>query len=390
MKQTIIILFLFFSKFIYSQELIKIKIVDSEDGKPISKARIILLKDVLYSNDEGYVLVPSTANNFEITAYNYKTKSLKKINNLIELTPVYKNIDEVIISNIDIKKLFSEVLKNYKKKYYNETSVYDITYKQKNIDDDELSFLLISKGKMWTMSNMYNYKSAFNKNYDDFIQLEINDVKYFKNSISENEICRGQSLNQSRDFIGNLFFNYELNRVNDYFKIENAKYSGKIISQSGDEQNIIFKIDSPTIIVSGNLIYDKKEKVILHYQLDYDQTNYPSYKRKSKDGLEYDFKVGNGTIYFDFYRKDNKYIPSIAGTKGFSYCTINNMKHKNSFSRELIFNKFLESKFLELTNKVDLNKRIWSNLKTSVNKDDSTILLSEKEKEFINEKEYEK
>jgi len=66
------------------------------------------------------------------------------------------------------------------------------------------------------------------------------------------------------------------------------------------------------------------------------------------------------------------------------------MKHKNSFSRELIFNKFLESKFLELTNKVDLNKRIWSNLKTSVNKDDSTILLSEKEKEFINEKEYEK
>lgn len=390
MKQVITIFFLFIFRFNFSQELMKIKIVDSEDGKPITNARIILLNGIFYSNDEGSALVPPTSNNIEISAYNYKTKSLKEISNLIELEPVYKNIEEVVISNIDIKKLFSEVLKNYKKKYYNEASVYDIIYKQKNIDDDELSFLLISKGKMWTVSNMYNYKSAFKREYDDFIQLELNDVKYFKNSISENEICKGQSLNQSLDFVGNLFFNYELNRVNDYFNINKAKYSGKIISQSGNEQNIIFKIDSPTINVSGSIVYDKKEKVILHYQLDYDQTNYPSYKRKSKDGLEYDFKVGNGTIYFDFYKRDNKYLPSIAGTKGFSYCTINNLKHKNSFSREIIFNKFLESNVLELTNKVDLNKRIWSNLNYSVKKDDSTILLSETEKEFINEKEYEK
>ena len=51
-------------------------------------------------------------------------------------------------------------------------------------------------------------------------------VKYFKSTISENDICKRQPLNQSRDFLEH-FLNYGLAQVNYYFKTRRAIFSGR-------------------------------------------------------------------------------------------------------------------------------------------------------------------
>ncbi|PQA95032.1 carboxypeptidase-like regulatory domain-containing protein [Chryseobacterium piscicola] len=367
----------------------KLRIIDSENGDPIPNARIIDATMIMYSNDDGFILLPKTTKNIEVSALGFQTEKFSHFNKIVKLKPLYKEIDEVKIINIDIKKLFSDVLKNYEKRYYSKPSIYNILYKQKNSDDDILSFLLIADGKLWTESNTYNYKDAFNKRFDNFIQMEVDSVKYFKSTISENDFCKGQSLNRSKDFIGNLFFNYELARVNYYFKTKDAKYSGKIVNDSNNEQTIVFKINTSEIDVSGTITYQKIDKTIIHYELNYDQSKYPSYKVKNKNGLEYEFKVGNGVTYYDFYKKGDKYLPSLSGTKGYSYCTYDELKQKNSFSREIIFQKFSETNISELPNKIDLTKRIWENISKEKTQNNS-VLLSEEEQKFIDEKSYEK
>ncbi|SIS64103.1 hypothetical protein SAMN05421796_101765 [Chryseobacterium piscicola] len=374
---------------IFKSQNLKLRIIDSENGDPIPNARIIDATMIMYSNDDGFILLPKTTKNIEVSALGFQTEKFSHFNKIVKLKPLYKEIDEVKIINIDIKKLFSDVLKNYEKRYYSKPSIYNILYKQKNSDDDILSFLLIADGKLWTESNTYNYKDAFNKRFDNFIQMEVDSVKYFKSTISENDFCKGQSLNRSKDFIGNLFFNYELARVNYYFKTKDAKYSGKIVNDSNNEQTIVFKINTSEIDVSGTITYQKIDKTIIHYELNYDQSKYPSYKVKNKNGLEYEFKVGNGVTYYDFYKKGDKYLPSLSGTKGYSYCTYDELKQKNSFSREIIFQKFSETNISELPNKIDLTKRIWENISKEKTQNNS-VLLSEEEQKFIDEKSYEK
>ncbi|AZI38615.1 hypothetical protein [Epilithonimonas vandammei] len=371
----------------YNAQSLKIRILDSENSEPIPHARIILSNTVLYSNDDGFILLPETSKNLEISASGYQTEKFANYNAIIKLKPLYKDIDEVKIINVDIKKILSDVLKNYEKRYYDQPSIYDIVYRQKNSDDDNLSFLLITNGKIWMESNTYNYKDALNKRFDNFIQMEIDSVKYFKSTISEDDICKGQSLNRSKDFVGNIFFNYELARVNYYFKTKNAKFSGRIINDSNDEQTIVYKISNPEIDVTGTIVYQKIDKTIIHYELQYDQAKYPSYKVKTKNGSEYEFKVGNGVTYYDFYKKDGKYVPSISGTKGYSYCTYDGNKQKNSFSREIIFQKFSETQAIGLERKIDLTKRIWENIPKQ-EKQNNSILLSQEEQKFIDEKSY--
>lgn len=128
---TILLLFLILG-FFHAQSL-KLKIVDSESGNPVPHARIILSNTVLYSNDDGFILLPENSNNLEVSASGYQTEKLGNYNSIIKLKPLYKDIEEVKIINVDIKKIFSDVLKNYEKRYYDQHSLYDIIYRKKII-----------------------------------------------------------------------------------------------------------------------------------------------------------------------------------------------------------------------------------------------------------------
>src|ERR1700750_926047 len=146
MKHSYIFMILFFG--LFSAQ--KLKVVDSENGKPISHARVILNNQMVYTNEDGFAPVAEDVKDFEISASGYQKKKVSNFNSLIKLTPTYKKIEEIKIVSIDIRKLLKDVSKNYHKRYYSEPSVYDAIYKERRVDNNKLYFLVIAETKLWS------------------------------------------------------------------------------------------------------------------------------------------------------------------------------------------------------------------------------------------------
>lgn len=381
MKQSYLFLILFFG--LFSAQ--KVKVVDSENGKAIFHARIIINNQIVYTNEDGFAPVGQNATNFEVSAFGYQKRKVIGSNSLIKMTPVFKNIEEVKIVSVDIKKLFNDIRKNYKKRYYNEPSLYDVIFKEKRSDNDELCFLVIAETKLWSKSNHYNYKDGIHKNYDEILQMQLNNVKYLKNVKSDSIFSPGNN-EFSHEYMGNYFFSFELNRTLNHINSINSKYSGKMISEEGDEQLITFKIKSGTgIELNGELKYNKGDKVITYFEVHYLQTGYPPIRRKMA-GVEYDYQLGDATLIFDFYKKDGMYLPALTRFSGDKYSAIYlGKKHERKFSREIIYNTFEKSNKEGLSQKVDFSKNIWENVPVKEEKEDA-ILLSAEEQAFINGK----
>lgn len=377
---------LFLSTFIYAQNMYKVRIINSEEGNPITNARVLFHNEITYSNDDGFVIIPKNVTEIEVSKFGYNPIKINKIPSIILLSPTYNDIEEVNIININIKNFFIDIYKNYRKAYSTKPSVYDIVYKQKDYLNNYLTFLLISEAQLWTEDNSYNFKSAQEKNYDDFVQLELNSLKHIKSTLFQDNICQGYSINYSKDFVGNFFFNYELKRILNFFSIEGVKYSGKIIKENYDEQIISFKISTSIIDIKGMITYNKIDKAISYYEMTYDQSKSPAEKRLTSTNENFEYKVGNGIIIYEFHKVNKKYLPSLIKTKGYSYCLYKDSNNKIDFDREIVFRKQQKEKKTSLINKVDLNKKIWENI-PPIN--EINILLSDEEEKFINDTTYE-
>lgn len=374
---------LFLCILVSSQTLKKIKIEDAESGKPLSNVRILLPKEVLYSNEDGLVMVPDNAQHLEFSQFGYETVKQKVLSSIIKLKPVYNEIDEVKIVNIDIRKIFKEVDKNYDEVYYINNSLYDITYKTKSITNNKIRSLAIADAKLWTRDNKYNAKSGYRKEYDLFFQLQLNDIKYFK-IMKLDGLFTDKKKEVSHDNIGSFFFNYELFQILQSINSKNSKYSGRLLAEEGDEQTISYKIKLDNgIIISGKFNYNKEDKGISYFESNYNQANYKILKKETTDGKKYDYKVGDIKTVFEFYKKDGKYIISQSNYEGDNFViTYEDEKYTNKFMRQITYNTFNQSDNKGIMPRIDYNKSIWENIPTKDQKEDKTVLSME-EQEFI-------
>ena len=182
------LLFFLFCGFLFSQNLKKIKVIDSQDSKPISNVRLLFSNEVVYSNDDGFALIPENVKNLETSKSGYQTEKLNKVSEIISLTPLYQDIEEVKIVNIDVKKIFKDVSNRYSEIYYDKSAIYDVTFKQRAFENNDMKLLMIADGKFWSRDGSYNSKEAFNNKFDNFVQLQIDDLRYLKSKPYENFI----------------------------------------------------------------------------------------------------------------------------------------------------------------------------------------------------------
>lgn len=383
MKTYYLLLFILFSIFFQAQQL---KVVDAETGNPISGARIILSGQILYTNDDGIAPVEQNIRNVEISASGFQTQKLNSYTSLVKLAPVYKEIEEVKMVSVDIRKIFEDMEKNYDKRYFNQPSLYDVVYKEKGFDNNKLYFLTIAEAKLWNKSNQYNFKDGYHKKYDNILQMQLNNVKYLKR-LESDSIFRGRSNEFSHEYLGNYFFNFELNRILANMKAKDSKYSGILVFEDENEQVISFKINTNNASkMQGKFKYNKADKVITYFEIAYLQTDFPVMKRKTTDGREYEYKLGDATLMFDFYKKQEGYVPARNRMEGDNFIIYyNGEKHVKKFYRELVYNTFAKSDKKGLNPKVDFNKSIWENVPVKEDKD-ITLLLSTDEQEFLNQK----
>ncbi|WP_175620417.1 hypothetical protein [Chryseobacterium schmidteae] len=376
-------LFVLLSAFFSAQ---KLQVVDAENGKPIANARIILSNQLLYTNEDGFAPVDENSKNFEVSASGFKKENFKNFSSVIKLEPVFKNIEEVKITSIDIKKFFTDIFKNYQKTYYDEPSVYDVVIKQKFFDNKKLHFMAISEAKLWSKTNWYNFKDGYNKRYDDIIQLQLNNVKYFKKN-SADSVFYAKTNEVNHDYIGSYFFNHEVNRILQFMRTDKVKFSGTLVGEEDDDQLINFKITtSYGVKLEGSLTYHKVDKAITSYQVTYNQEDLVAEKKISTDGREYTVKGGIAIYTYEFYKKDGVYVPAVSRVENdkFTYFYKDETHVKKSM-REIVYNTFAKSDNKGLDPKVDFGKSIWLNVPVKDDKE-STVLLSEEEQEFINKK----
>lgn len=377
------ILFLIISTALSAQ---KIQVVDAENNKPIANARIILENRVVYTNDDGFAPVESTEKNLDVSATGFSKQNLNTFTSLIKLKPIFKDIEEVKIVSVDIKTIFEDLFKNYHKRYYDEPSLYNITMKQRSSDNGKLHFMVIAEAKLWSDSNMYNFKDGFRKNYDNILQMQLNNVKYLKN-IKSDSVFSPKTDEFSHETMGNFFFNFEVYRTLMNLRNKDTKFSGNLISDDGEEQIIYCKIKSSYgINVNGEIKYNKKDKVITGYEFTYQQGDFPTQKSVSTDGKEFSKKLGDATIKFEFYKKDGVYVPSMNSLYTDNFILFyGDEVHTKKASREIIYNSFSKSEKKGLNPKVDMKQNIWKSIPVKEDKE-STVLLSKEEQEFINQK----
>ena len=382
MKKLILILLQFPILFFAQQ---KVQILDSETSKPISNARIISNQNVYYSNDDGYILLPENSDNQEISAIGYVSEIVKNYKPTISLKPKYQNIDEVKIVSVDIKKLLKDVSDNYSKIYYDQPQLYDITIKQRAFENNRMKLLMIADGKFWSKDGNYNAKDAFNDRFDQFVQLQIDNLRYLKAESYENKI-KMKKQNISHDNIGDLFLSFELSRILTISKLKGAKSSGKLLDDNGTEQDISFLIKrDSTYIYKGRILYNKIDKAITHFDLHFNQSATKPFPLKDEDGVEYMRQLGDGILSFDYYKNGDQYVPSKIGYLVENLKTfVGDKVYENRSAREIIFKNFEKSNLKGVQNPVKINQAYWNDLKVSPDKGE--ILLSKEEEEFINEK----
>ncbi|RTZ46392.1 carboxypeptidase regulatory-like domain-containing protein [Chryseobacterium arthrosphaerae] len=107
MKHSYLLFILFFGVF-HSQQL---KVVDAESGSPVPNARILLKDQIVYTNEDGIAPVSSDAPAFEVSASGYQKAEVRNFSPQIKLKPLYKDIGEIKIVNVDVKKIFEDVAK---------------------------------------------------------------------------------------------------------------------------------------------------------------------------------------------------------------------------------------------------------------------------------------
>lgn len=375
-------LFVLFSAFLTAQ---KLQVVDAENGKPIANARIILTDQLVYTNEDGFAPVNENSKDFEVSASGFKKENVKNFSSTIKLQPAFKDIEEVKIINVDIKKIIEDLHKNYNKRYFDKPSLYDITFKSKGFNNNNLIFMVIAEAKLWSKSNSYNFRDGYKKNYDEILQIQLNNVKYKKDNLKD--VFNVKTNQFEHASMGDYFFSFEIYRLLANMNIKNSKITGRIISEDNDTQVIYVKVQSERgIDVSGEITYNKIDKVITLYNLIYQQENFPIYKKTNKDGVEFDYQLGNASVLFDFYKKDGIYIPASKKVTGEKFFIIyDGKKDERSFSTEIVYNTFTKSNKKGIDPKVDFNKSIWDNVPVKEDKE-ATILLSKEEQEFINQK----
>ncbi|PZU81943.1 MAG: hypothetical protein DI529_15175 [Chryseobacterium sp.] len=363
----------------------KISIIDFETKQIIPQVRVIYNNEISYTNDDGFVMIPNEVKNIELFAPQYE-QGVFPVNSSIELKPIYKEIQEVVIKTVDAKKIINSVLKDYDKNYEIKTSIYNGTFKTKSEIDNKLNRILVLDMDLWTLNNKYDYR----KDIDQFMQVNLRNKKFDKNKKDDKNYIfnKKRNISPQEDKIKSFlqrFFLYNQLYIMDYYT-KGLKINGTIINETRDVQTIKFKSDNmPDNILyyEGIMQYNKKENTISYIEVNHVQ-------KKTEDKYlnifdkEITVNTNLYTVTYDMFKKGEKYVPAKIMMKYEAGISLENKIYSAISIEEFIFNKHNFADKKGLSKKIDLSKSFLDNITDNSLKDSKTLLSTE-EKKFVDE-----
>lgn len=393
MKNIFSLIFCILSIVLFAQEK-EITILDKNTRLPISLVNIFYkdLNEGVLTNDDGKAKIHIKDSDLSLLHLSYMDVIISKekigsLKDTLWLTPKVIMLEEVIVQNSNLKKKLKYVLDNYNDLYVDYPTEKECTIKETFLFDNTYKRLFSAKLKWWSKDFYYDYK----KNPQEFTKLSIGKIDCNKIVSVDQELGEeGVAFIVTKGMIPFFYLNTIL-----IVLFKNMEQTNSFIENKDDTYTTIsyttnWMMDKKGIEYqrTGKITFDNETNAIVKLE---DNLIYKDKKGQNKKNTKANKMVtrySNNEIYEYAFLKNKE------GRWGIKYFNISlngfleydSIQHPVLLSNSLFVLKETKVKKSSEKESIDLNKPIYKNLPSETIFNSNTILLSEKEMEFINRK----
>lgn len=390
MKKITTLLFIIgfnFYSFSQSKEFI---ILDSISKQPIDLAQIVYpsLEIGSVSNKDGRIRIPLKKENIVISHINYLEKTVSyndfsKRDTLL-LEPKSTSLDEIVVYNINLMDKLMNILQNtYTKEYSTKKAIHNTTYKETFSVNDSLSRLFQVQLNWWSKNALFKGNKAIDK--QNKIHLEAVDYSKIK-KIDKDFVSSNGAYVENKTFFQLSHLNFLLTifkdlvteiEVNTIEKNKNSTnvYFDAVLRQKG---RYIFKYNNSLIVFDKDYKHIKYLKFNMIYDSDFKS------KISEKNKIPYQTKTTKHTLELSFKKlKNNKLSLSYFISELDAIIKTDNFTDTITSKQSLFVAESLLGKKLKKES-INFYEPFYKNVKSDVKNNDVKILLTKKEKAFLN------
>lgn len=388
MKKITALTALFFSLAVFSQSK-EFVLIDAISKTPIDLAQISYPELAIgsISNKDGRIRISLREQSILVSHINYMAKvfsfdAFKKKDTLF-LSPKTNQLDEIVISNVDLKAKISNILENtYLEKYSTKRAINKSTYKEVFRANDSLSRLFqiqmdwCSKNALFKGNKPINKQNIINLKSVDYSKLEKIDSSFMNGN--------GASV-KNEDFFKFIHLNFLL-------AIFKNLSSDIVIKSIEKEKNSIHVYFDAALIQRDRKIYDYKNSLIV-FNADYSAINYLKLNMiynsdwiediSTKTKISYQRKTTYNSLELSYIKLKNEkltlnyFIFEVQGL-----IKTNQIINTVSSKQSLFISESILGKKIKKSN-INFYKPFYENLPPNLKTGDVKILLTNEEKAFL-------
>lgn len=390
MKSINYILFIFlFIQTVFSQK-IELTIIDKISHQPIDGVNIYYpnLEEGTFTNLDGKASINYTKYDLKLSHVNYDERIISA-NEILKSDIIYLNpksiiLDEVIVSNFDLKKALNYVLENYEKLYVDGSFEKECSFKEELFVDNNIKRLIVSKVNWWDKS--------YEKKKNESIKLRLGAIDFNKNvdlgvflDAPESNKPSNNGFIEPKSLINAIYLNSFLNSFltytdNMHSTIDKSTEDQLIISFESEWKNS----NDYSSRNKGLVIFDKVSKAILYFKNEIEYKNKKVVKQIKSNNKSFSFENVGSTSIHTFLKKTNgKYSINSFNVNVNTSIEYDSKVHSAIFENSIYILK--ESKINKVSNDglIDLDKPIFKNLPSNIISNKNSMLLTVEEKKFI-------
>jgi len=382
---------------LYGQEK-EITVFDIETNEPIDQVQLFY-KDLgigSVTNENGKAIINLQDSKLSILHIGYNQRFFEKNEivkkDTIKLSKKVNSLDEVVLTNINLRKKLQYVLDNYDDLYVNNPTEKHCSFKESFKLDNEYKRLFLAQIRWWSASSSIKYK----KKYGKTLKLKLDEIKYnkseplnFSKTVDNKENNSGAITTKS--LIIFFYLNHAINSIlnkgpNDLdWTVSNTNKHTTTVSF-----NTEWVIDDKKVAIrnTGEVTFDNASNAIINFEKKVEYKNRIVEETGKQTGIKTKTEYKDNAFKYRFIKnKDDKWSLKLFSTSIVIDYTYDSKKHTMFFSNSLYVLNELKTKKMSNKGLMDLNLPIYKNLTSETIINTNSILLTEKEKAFINKNE---
>jgi len=364
-------------------------VIDQATQDPIDLVQIFYprLEIGSISNGDGKVKIPLLEDEITVSHINYVERKLTfesfKQKDTLFLIPITNQLGEVVIYNLDLKQKFRDILENsYLKNYSTKKVIHNCTYKETFSVNDSLSRLFQVQLDWYSKNSLFKANKAIDKqNIINLASVDYSKIKQMDSTLTSSTAAYVENKVFFQFAHLNLLLELLINSTDDY-KIESIEKNestttvrfNATLKQNGEE---IYDHENSLIVFDEDYKAIKQLRFNMIYHTDFEDDvskiyNIPYQKKTESHVIELSFNTLENGKYLISY-----YISKLNGILKTEKNTDSITAEQSLFVTESRLGKKLRK------GNIDFDKPFYKNIPNSLKTNDVKILLTESEKDFL-------